>query len=135
MTDVVQAAGGVVVRDGPDGPRVALVHRPRYDDWSLPKGKADAGETPEATALREVAEETGMRCKAVRRVGEARYRDARGRPKVVHYWLMEPESGTDAFTPGDEVDDLRWCSPSESERLLSYDHDREVVRWALAGRT
>ena len=89
----VRAAGGIVLRRAPDGDwQVLLVHRPRYDDWSLPKGKADAGESDEETALREVEEETGLRCTLGAPAGRTRYRDSKGRDKVVHYWLMEPES-------------------------------------------
>jgi 8-oxo-dGTP diphosphatase len=117
----VEAAGGVVLRDG----RVAVVHRPRYDDWSLPKGKLDPGETFEDAALREVAEETGLRCRLVRELPEVRY-EVRGRPKLVRYWAMEVEEET-PFVPNEEVDELRWVEPAEALTLLSYDRDREPV--------
>ena len=113
------------MRDG----RMALVHRPRYDDWTLPKGKLDPGESFEDAALREVAEETGMLCRLVRKLPETHY-DVRGRPKVVRYWLMEVEDET-PFVPGEEVDEIRWAEPSEALAVLSYDRDREVV--AAAG--
>ena len=117
----VQAAGGVVSRDG----RVALVHRPRYDDWSLPKGKLDPGESFEDAALREVAEETGLRCRLVRELPAVEY-EVRGRPKLVRYWAMEVVDET-PFVPNDEVDEVRWVEPAEALALLSYDRDREPV--------
>lgn len=125
----VRAAGGVVHRRDPDGMwRVLLVHRPRYDDWSLPKGKADRGERAEETALREVEEETGLRCLLGEAVGETRYRDAKGRAKVVQYWLMQPETTDGGFTPNDEVDALAWCTLEEAAHRLSYAHDRKLLR-------
>jgi 8-oxo-dGTP diphosphatase len=117
----VEAAGGIVTRDG----RVALVHRPKYDDWTFPKGKLDPGEDFEQAALREVEEETGLRCRLGRELQSSRYTDAKGRPKLVRYWLMEPGSGE--FRPNDEVDELRWAEPAEARDLLSYDRDREVL--------
>jgi 8-oxo-dGTP diphosphatase len=117
----VEAAGGVVARDG----QVALVHRPKYDDWTFPKGKLDPGEDFEQAALREVEEETGIRCRLGRELQSSRYSDAKGRPKLVRYWLMEPVSGE--FVPNDEVDDFRWAAPAEARDLLSYDRDREVL--------
>lgn len=125
---VVRAAGGVVVRRRPDGVEVAVVHRPRYDDWSFPKGKQDPGESDEQTALREVQEETGLRCSLGPVLGDTRYTDARGRPKVVRYWLMEvgPDAGRD-FSPNREVDELRWCTPPEAARILTYEHDRVLL--------
>jgi 8-oxo-dGTP pyrophosphatase MutT (NUDIX family) len=119
--DRIEAAGGVVVRDG----RLALVHRPRYDDWTLPKGKLDPGETFEDAALREVAEETGLLCRLGRELPEIHY-DVRGRPKVVRYWLMEVADET-PFVPGEEVDEIRWVEPTEALALLTYDRDKDVV--------
>ena len=122
MAEEVRAAGGVVLRDG----RVAVVHRPRYDDWSLPKGKLDPGEGWEEAALREVEEETGLRCALVRELLDDRYADARGRPKRVRWWLMEVvQEGP--FTPDEEVDELRWPVLEEAAALLDYDHDRALV--------
>ena len=118
----VEAAGGVVVRDG----QVLLVHRPAYDDWTLPKGKLDRGESFEDAALREVQEETGMHCVLGRELPSVEY-EVRGRPKVVRYWLMEVESDGGGFTPNDEVDELCWAEPAEAFELLSYDRDREVL--------
>ena len=117
----VEAAGGVVARDG----RVLLVHRPRYDDWTLPKGKLDPGESFEEAALREVEEETGLRCRLVRELPPTHY-DVSGLQKVVRYWLMEPEADA-PFTPNDETDELRWLPPEEAVALLTYDRDRAVV--------
>ena len=128
----VRAAGGLVVRDRGAGAEVAIVHRPRYDDWSLPKGKLDEDEGWEDGALREVEEETGMRCRLGEELDPASYQDRKGRDKVVRYWLMEPENDTD-FVPNDEVDQLRWLAPAEALELLSYPHDRELVESA-AGR-
>src|SRR3954447_36299 len=119
----VKASGGVVWRRGERGVEVVVVHRPRYDDWSLPKGKLDPGETWEQAALREVEEEIGLRCRLREELPATEYRVARGR-KVVRYWLMEPESGE--FSPNEEVDEVRWLSPDEVLELLSYDHDREL---------
>jgi 8-oxo-dGTP diphosphatase len=125
MADEVQAAGGVVWRRGGDGVEIALVHRPKYDDWSLPKGKLDPGEGFEQAALREVEEETGMRCRLGRDLGETRYRDNKDRPKVVRYWSMEDCQGE--FEPNDEVDELRWVSVDEAKQMLSYDFDRNLL--------
>jgi 8-oxo-dGTP diphosphatase len=120
----VEAAGGVVL-DG-EG-RVALVHRPRYDDWSLPKGKLDAGETFEQAALREVEEETGMRCRLLDELDPVEYRDNKGRRKRVRYWRMAVEEDP-GFVANDEVDRLRWVPPTEAARLLTYPHDAELIR-------
>ena len=121
VSDRVEAAGGVVMRDG----QVLLVHRPRYDDWTLPKGKLDEGESFEDAALREVEEETGVRCRLVRELPSTGY-EVRGRPKIVRYWLMEPESES-PFVPNDETDELRWLPAGEALRLLTYDRDRDVL--------
>jgi 8-oxo-dGTP diphosphatase len=119
----VHAAGGVVLDE--DG-RVVLVHRPRYDDWTLPKGKLDPGESFEEAALREVEEETGLRCVLARELPPVEYRDGKGRPKVVRYWLMEV--GTDTgFVPNDEVDELRRLPVDEALGLLTYDRDHDVL--------
>ena len=133
-TPTVRAAGGIVHRPTPGGePEVLLVHRPRYDDWSLPKGKADPGERDEETALREVEEETGLRCALGAPAGHTRYRDSKGRDKVVHYWLMEPPAsgdGAGSFVPNDEVDELRWYTVPEAAERLTYAHDRELLQKA-----
>jgi len=117
----VKASGGVVTRDG----KVVLVHRPRYDDWSFPKGKLDAGETWEECALREVREETGLNCRLGDELPPTSYRDNKDRAKVVRYWRMEPLEGE--FVPSDEVDELRWLAADDAADLLSYEHDRELL--------
>jgi 8-oxo-dGTP pyrophosphatase MutT (NUDIX family) len=117
----VLAAGGLVLRED----HVAVVHRPRYDDWSFPKGKLDEGEDFQEAALREVWEETGMRCSLGRELGEATYTDHKDRAKLVRYFEMRPESGE--FTPNDEVDELRWIPVADACDLLSYEFDRELV--------
>jgi 8-oxo-dGTP diphosphatase len=122
MSEEVAAAGGVVVRDD----EVAVVHRPKYDDWSLPKGKLDPGEGWEEAALREVEEETGLRCELGSELEPARYYDRKGRDKLVRWWLMRPLDGE--FVPNDEVDELRWLHRDEALELLDYDHDRDLVR-------
>jgi 8-oxo-dGTP diphosphatase len=122
----VKAAGGLVIGD--DG-AVALVHRPRYDDWAFPKGKLDKGESWEAAALREVEEETGLRCRLGDELSPTSYRDPKGRAKVVRYWRMQPLEGE--FVPSDEVDELRWVAPADAPALLSYEHDRKLLREAL----
>lgn len=118
---LVRAAGGLVVRDGD----VLLVHRPRYDDWTFPKGKAKPGESDEACALREVEEETGLRCRLLEEAGTTEYVDSKGRQKLVRWWLMQPVDG--AFTPGDEVDDVRWTSPADAAGLLTYARDVSLL--------
>jgi 8-oxo-dGTP diphosphatase len=129
MSGEVQAAGGLVVDDG----RVLLVHRPRYDDWSLPKGKLDPGESFEEAALREVEEETGLRCTLGEELEPVRYTDDRGRPKVVRYWAMRVAERA-PFQPNEEVDELVWLPPAEAVQRLTYPHDRELVAaWAARG--
>ena len=123
-SDEIQAAGGVVMRDG----QVALVHRPRYDDWTLPKGKLDRDETSEEAALREVWEETGLHVRLERELPSTSYH-VRGRPKRVRYWLMSV-SADDGFTPNDETDDLRWLSPADAAALLTHDRDKAVLEAA-----
>jgi 8-oxo-dGTP diphosphatase len=118
----VEAAGGVVVHED----RVCLVHRPRYDDWSLPKGKLDAGESFEEAALREVQEETGLVCALGDELAPTEYHDRKGRPKVVRYWRMTVVEDP-GFEPNDEVDELRWMDPGEAVGLLSYDHDMTLL--------
>jgi 8-oxo-dGTP diphosphatase len=117
----IEAAGGVVEQDG----LIAVVHRPRYDDWSLPKGKLDKNESSERAALREVQEETGLSCQLIEELDPVSYTDNRGRPKNVRYWRMKVLSGE--FEVNDEVDELRWLSKADALELLSYEHDRDLV--------
>ncbi len=122
----VRAAGGVVVRRSPEGElEVLLVHRPRYDDWTFPKGKLADWEDEEDAALREVEEETGLRCRLGAEIATTRYRDSGGRPKQVRYYLMTGCTGT--FAPRDEVDEIRWVDPGVAADLLSYDRDLAVL--------
>ena len=124
--DRIRAAGGVVTRRAGTGVEVLVVHRPRYDDWSLPKGKADSGETDEETARREVEEETGYVCTLGEELPTVRYTDRKGRPKRVRYWHMTVEREVD-WVPNDEIDERRWCSPVAAATLLTYDADRRLV--------
>jgi 8-oxo-(d)GTP phosphatase len=121
---VIEAAGGVLWRRHGQQRLLAVVHRPKYDDWTLPKGKLDAGESHERAALREVAEETGFSAELGADLGEIHY-EHDDRPKRVRYWGMRALGGR--FEPTDEVDDLRWLGPDDARRLLSYDRDRQIV--------
>ena len=126
MTKTVRAAGGVVVRHRDDGAvEILLVHRPAYDDWSFPKGKCEDGETEEEAAMREVEEETGLRCRLEHELTTTRYRDARGRPKTVRYWLMAPLGGEPAAA--NEVDHATFVALDEARALLTYARDRKLV--------
>ena len=144
-TPEVLAAGGLVWRDavvtGADGApehaiEVVIIHRPRQDDWSFPKGKLDKGETFEQAAVREVEEETGLVCELGDEVDQVRYRDRQGRLKEVRYWVMHvARVGT--WQPGDEVDRRRWATVADADELLTYDHDRALLAGlaaSLAGR-
>ncbi len=125
-TTSVQAAGGVIWRRSPAGDlEVLLVHRPKYDDWTVPKGKLDPGEGHARAALREVEEETGLRCVLGPELPSTSYRDRRGRPKSVRYWAMTPVGG--AFRPTDEVDQIRWLPVDEAKSVLTYERDRPVL--------
>ncbi|HKH16700.1 MAG TPA: NUDIX hydrolase [Solirubrobacteraceae bacterium] len=148
----VKASGGVVWRRAPGGEvELVVVHRPRYDDWSLPKGKLHPGEAWEQAALREVEEEVGLRCRLGEELPAVAYRDNKGRAKAVRYWLMQPDEGSGeasaggeapgrdrkasgrgrsaaSFTPNDEVDEMRWVDVAAAAALLSYPHDAELVR-------
>ncbi|WP_029723714.1 bifunctional NUDIX hydrolase/histidine phosphatase family protein [Salinispora cortesiana] len=126
MASGIRAAGGVLWRPGRSGIEVCLVHRPRYGDWSLPKGKLEPGEHPLRAALREVAEETDVRAVPQARLPSVRYR-SQDRPKVVGYWSMRAVA-TGGFQPDTEVDEVRWLAVDKAVRLASYPHDTAVVR-------
>jgi 8-oxo-dGTP diphosphatase len=126
VTETVRAAGGVVVRHRDDGVvELLLVHRPAYDDWSFPKGKCEDGESEEEAAVREVEEETGLHCRLENELATMRYRDGRGRPKTVRYWLMAPVGGN--LAAANEVDDATFVAIDEARALLTYPRDRDLV--------
>ena len=130
----IRAAGAVLWRPGVDGPQVAAVHRPKYDDWSLPKGKCEPGEHVLLTAVREVAEETGIRVILGRRLPSTRYPVATGGLKVVDYWAAKAADVHQAgFTPNDEVDRLDWLDVAAARQRLSYPHDTVVLDEFAAG--
>lgn len=138
MGPVIAAAGAVLWRPAARDEtgatvEIALVHRPRYDDWSLPKGKLERGERPRIAAAREVAEETGFGMTLGRHLGRVHYPVARPEPatKVVEYYAARARGGV--FTPTPEVDELCWCPPEQSLDLLSYQHDGQIVA-AFAAR-
>jgi 8-oxo-dGTP pyrophosphatase MutT (NUDIX family) len=125
VTEEIRAAGGVVVRRQGEHDEVLVVHRPRYDDWTFPKGKLKDGESDEHGALREVEEETGLRCRLGRALPTVSYVDHRGRKKSVRYWEMAPLDGT--FEPNSEVDQVRWLPAEEANRTLTYARDRNLL--------
>jgi 8-oxo-dGTP diphosphatase len=122
----VLGAGGAVWRPGAGGGvEVLIVHRPKYDDWTLPKGKLEPGETHEQAAVREVEEETGLRCELGAELPSTSYTDHHGRPKAVRYWAMQVRDGE--FAPTAEVDEVRWVPVGEAAAALTYAHDADVV--------
>jgi 8-oxo-dGTP diphosphatase len=131
-SETVEAAGGVLWRSGPQGAEFAVIHRPKYDDWTLPKGKLDPGEDHEEAALREVAEETGYRAELGGRLGDVHY-EAKGSPKRVRYWGMRALDGR--FRANSEVDDMRWLPVDRARALLTYERDRDVLDEFLARPT
>jgi 8-oxo-(d)GTP phosphatase len=126
--DAVLAAGAVLWRSSDDGgePEVAVIHRPRYDDWSLPKGKVDVGESEPLTAVREIHEETGYYAHLGRRLPAVSYPVDKQGIKKVRYWAARAVEGD--FTPNDEVDELKWLPVSAAIKQLQYAHDRKVLR-------
>lgn len=128
--EVVRAAGGVPVRVADGGLAVLVVHRERYDDWTFPKGKNEPGEDDEACALREIEEETGLRCVLREELPSTSYVDSHGRPKVVRYWALDVVGGELAFEH--EVGDGRWVGVDEAAALLTYPRDVDLLRAAVA---
>lgn len=127
MTSVVRAAGGLVFRQTAKGKlRILVAHRPRYDDWGLPKGKSDKGETPEQTAIREVLEETGYECRIVAPMGTTRYRVSGG-VKEVTWFAMRPLPSSPGFEKNKEVDEIRWVSRKQARKILDYENDRDLA--------
>lgn len=126
--DVLRASGGLVYRPGRAGPEVLVVHRPRYDDWSLPKGKDEPEETAEQAALREVLEETGQRARILHPLAEVSY-PVRGQEKVVTFFVMR-HVGDAGFEPTEEVDEIRWLTVPAALDLLTYERDRDLVSLA-----
>jgi 8-oxo-dGTP pyrophosphatase MutT (NUDIX family) len=122
---IVMAAGGAVWRRTPQGLEVVLVHRPAYDDWGLPKGKLEEGESPEQAALREVEEETGLRCRLGGELPTTTYNDGEGRSKLVRYWAMTQAGGE--LAAAHEVDDTRWVPLEKARRRLTYPRDFVVL--------
>jgi 8-oxo-dGTP diphosphatase len=114
------------VRLGRDGVEVLVVHRPKYDDWTFPKGKLEPGETDEVCAVREVTEETGLVCALGEELPSTFYTDGQGRPKRVRYWLLQVVGGELRFDH--EVDEARWLAPADATALLSYERDVTLLR-------
>jgi 8-oxo-dGTP pyrophosphatase MutT (NUDIX family) len=121
----IRAAGGVLQRPSVTGPEILLVHRPRYDDWSLPKGKLKTCESWESAALREVFEETGHRPIITSFAGPVIYR-VNGRPKIVLFWSMQVE-GDAVFHPSREVDAVDWLDPAAAYARLKYPSERQLL--------
>lgn len=126
MGALIRASGGLVFRTSGSRHQILVVHRPRYDDWSLPKGKDDPGETPQAAARREVLEETGVTAHIVSDLGEVRYHTPQENSKQVRYFAMRAVEVPE-FTPNEEVDETRWVNREAAAGLLTYPFDRELV--------
>jgi 8-oxo-dGTP diphosphatase len=127
---VVEAAGGVIWRKTSSGIKIAIIHRKRYNDWTLPKGKRESGESWQETALREAEEETGCPVSLGAFIGSTSYLVS-NRPKVVLFWLMSTKSKRDCrLEPNNEVDCVKWVSPSSALKLLNYKDERAILREA-----
>ena len=125
--NVIRAAGGLVLRKSRSGEtEIAVIHRPAYDDWTFPKGKVEPDESPEDCALREVREETDLRCELIRPIGCTAYVDRRGRDKVACYWEMEARGGK--FKAGIEVDKMLWLTVDEAAKRLTYGRDKTLLQ-------
>ena len=128
MTRVVGAAGGLILRrTGKGNIKVLVAHRPSYDDWGFPKGKADKGETPEETALREVLEETGYACRIVAPLETTRHRISNG-IKEVRWFAMRPLPGSPGFKKNNEIDKIQWVSRKKAKEILDYENDRNLLK-------
>ncbi|MET7639820.1 NUDIX hydrolase [Streptomyces sp. NPDC005438] len=128
LDEPVRAAGCVLWRPGEEAVEFAVIHRPKYDDWSLPKGKLHPEESFPLAAVREVREETGMDCALGLQLPTVRYVSA-GRPKEVHYWTAEATQG--AFRPGPEVDEMEWLPAGEARERLTHELDRGTLDAAV----
>jgi 8-oxo-dGTP diphosphatase len=132
VSELVRAAGGVITRTARAGRlEILLVHRPRYDDWTLPKGKAKEGESYKACAIREVEEETSLLCDVHEELAVSEYEDAAGRPKRVRYFAMTPRDDSEA-APRNEIDAVCWLTRARALETLTYVRDREVVARLVA---
>lgn len=132
---VIEAAGGVVERDTPEGSCIAVIYRERYGpEWALPKGKRKRGESWQQTALREVEEEIGLRAKIAGVAGATAYL-AGGVPKIVLYWTMRAEGEAPPFTPNEEVRKLAWLPPREAMERLTHPEETNIVRTVMASRS
>src|SRR5260221_6752192 len=124
---VIRAAGGVISRNDDHGAvEVLVIHRVNRQDWTFPKGKIEAGETAQACALREVEQETGLRCRVEEELPPTSYFDRKGRLKVVRYWAMRQRSGIAG--PRNEVDAVRWVPLGVAARILTYERDRALLK-------
>jgi 8-oxo-dGTP diphosphatase len=131
---VIEAAGGVVERDAPEGPCIAVIYRERYGpEWALPKGKRKPGESWQQAALREVEEEIGLRAKITGVAGATAYL-AGGVPKIVLYWKMRADGEPAPFTPNEEVRKLAWLPPQEAMERLTHPEEANLVRMVTAAR-
>jgi 8-oxo-dGTP diphosphatase len=127
VSTIITAAGGIVFAEFEREIRVLVIHRPRYDDWSFPKGKHDEGESDDAAALREIWEETNVTGRIVARLADVVYMTPNDNPKRVSYFGVRAVH-TPEFTPNSEVDRLEWLSQREAQQILTYEHDRELLK-------